>query len=107
MNTRNMIATSVLALSAALPAAVMANPSTLQGDATTHVNAVHALRDHATRQEVLQAYANAVQSGQYNRVEGDASAHAQISTSSTKSRAEVLSELRNLSSEERAEINAS
>ncbi|HEX4843334.1 MAG TPA: hypothetical protein VFV57_06660 [Limnobacter sp.] len=107
MKTRNIIATSILALSAALPAAVMANPTIAQGDSTTHVNAADALRSQATRQAVLRPSASAVQHSQQNLIGGDATEHVHNSTASTKTRAEVMSELRKLSPQEREEINAS
>ncbi|HEX4878273.1 MAG TPA: hypothetical protein VFV39_00380 [Limnobacter sp.] len=69
MKTRTLIATSALALFAALPAAAMAHSPNQQSDSTTHVQT-----------EI---------------------------TTSKKTRAEVTSELRNVSPEERAQINAS
>lgn len=89
MNARQLIATSVLAISASVPAVVMANPSTQQGDGTSHVHAVESQRDQATRQAVLNEYKQAVQAGEFSPVAGDASKIAQTSKS-TASRAEVL-----------------
>jgi len=93
MNARQLIATSVLAISASVPAVVMANPSTQQGDGTSHVIAVESQRDQATRQAVLNEYQKAVQTGEFSPVAGDASQTAQAATSSA-TRAEVLSKIK-------------
>lgn len=92
MNTRQLIATSVLAISASVPAVVMANPATQQGDGTSHVVAAQSQRDQATRQAVLNEYQKAVQTGELSPVAGDASQPLQIGKSTT-TRAEVLSKI--------------
>jgi hypothetical protein len=92
MNTRQLIATSVLAISASVPAVVMANQATQQGDATNHVYAVESQRDQATRQAVLNEYQEAVQTGEFSPIAGDASDVVQTSKS-TATRAEVLSKI--------------
>lgn len=92
MNTRQLIATSVLAISASVPAVVMANPATQQGDGTSHVVAVDSLRDQATRQAVLNEYQKAVQTGEFSPAAGDASKVFETSAS-TATRAEVLSKI--------------
>lgn len=92
MNTRQLIATSVLAISASVPAVVMANTATQQGDGTSHVHAVESQRDQATRQAVMNEYKDAVQSGDLRPLAGDASQIAQTSKS-TASRADVLSKI--------------
>lgn len=92
MNTRQLIATSVLAISASVPAVVMANTATQQGDATSHVTAVDSLRDQASRQAVLNEYKQAVQVGEFSPVAGDASKIA-LTSKSTATRAEILSKI--------------
>ncbi len=92
MNARQLIATSVLAISASVPAVVMANPSTQQGDGTSHVVAVESQRNQASRQAVLNEYQKAVQTGEFSPVAGDPSETAQTATS-TATRAEVLSKI--------------
>ncbi|MCR2747286.1 hypothetical protein [Limnobacter parvus] len=85
MNARQLIATSVLAISASFPAVVLAG-----GDATTHVFTEQSQRGQLTRQVVLNDYIQAVQAGEFNTVPGDASAIVQPGKSTT-TRAEVLS----------------
>lgn len=92
MNARQLIATSVLAISASVPAVVMANPSTQQGDGTSHVVAVESQRDQATRSAVLNEYQKAVQTGEFSPVAGDAT-NATQTVKSTATRAEVLSKI--------------
>lgn len=92
MNARQLIATSVLAISAAVPAVVMANPATQQSDSTSHVYSVVNQRDQATRQAVLNDYKSAVKSGEISQFSGDASVVMQVSKSSA-TRAEVLSKI--------------
>jgi hypothetical protein len=92
MNTRQLIATSLLAISASVPAVVMANPATQQGDGTSHVVAVESQRNQASRQAVLNEYQKAVQTGEFSPVAGDASETAQTATSSA-TRAEVSSKI--------------
>jgi hypothetical protein len=93
MNARQLIATSVLAISASVPAVVMANSATQQGDGTSHVVAVESQRDQATRSAVLNEYQKAVQTGEFSPVAGDASKLVQT-TKSTATRAEVLSKIK-------------
>lgn len=92
MNARQLIATSVLAISASVPAVVMANPATQQGDGTSHVVAANSQRDQATRQAVLNEYQKAVQTGEFSPAAGDASQTFETSKS-TATRAEVLSKI--------------
>lgn len=92
MNTRNLIASSVLAISAAVPAVVMANTATHQGDSTTHVYAAESQRDTATRQSVLNEYQKAVQTGEFSPLAGDETQVTEVSKSSA-TRAEVLSKI--------------
>jgi len=92
MNTRQLIATSVLAISASVPAVVMANPATQQGDGTSHVVAAESQRNQATRQAVLNEYQKAVQTGEFSPIAGDASETAEVQLSNT-TRAEVLSKI--------------
>lgn len=92
MNARQLIATSVLAISASVPAVVMANPATQQGDATSHVIAAESQRDQASRQAVLNEYQKAVQTGEFSPIAGDASETAEVQLSNT-TRAEVLSKI--------------
>lgn len=92
MNARQLIATSVLAISASVPAVVMANPATQQGDGTSHVFAADSQRDQATRQAVLNEYQKAVQTGEFSPAAGDASQTVETSQS-TATRAEVLSKI--------------
>lgn len=96
MNARQLIATSVLAISASVPAVVMANTATQQSDGTSHVHAVESQRDQATRQAVLNEYKQAVQTGEFSPVAGDASNIIQTSKS-TASRAEVLGMIKGVS----------
>ena len=91
MNARNLIATSVLALSATVPAIAFANSPTNHGYATDHV-AQYSQRDQATRQEVQRNYQQAVQAGTFNPVAGDETVIA-TESKSTVSRAEVLSKI--------------
>lgn len=93
MNTRQLIATSVLAISASVPAVVMANSATQQGDATSHVIAVESQRDQASRNAVLNAYQKAVQTGEFSPVAGDAS-NLTHTSNSTATRAEVLGKIK-------------
>jgi len=93
MNARQLIATSVLAISASVPAVVMANPATQQGDGTSHVVAAESPRNQATRQAVLNEYQKAVQTGEFSPAAGDASEPVQT-TASTTTRAEVLSKIK-------------
>lgn len=93
MNARQLIATSVFAISASVPAVVMANPATQQGDGTSHVVAAESQRNQATRQAVLNEYQKAVQTGEFSPVAGDASETFQTSKS-TATRAEVLSKIK-------------
>lgn len=90
MNARKLIATSVLALSAAAPALVMADNANQQGDGTSHVYSVEIKQSQATRQAVLNEYQKAAQTGQFSPLAGDASV-AQKASPSTATRAEVLS----------------
>ncbi|MDP3271351.1 hypothetical protein [Limnobacter sp.] len=92
MNARQLIATSVLAISASVPAVVMANPATQQGDGTSHVVAVESQRNQATRQAVLNEYQKAVQTGEFSPAAGDASVTVQTAKS-TVTRAEVISKI--------------
>ena len=92
MNARQLIATSVLAISASVPAVVMANPATQQGDGTSHVVAAESQRNQATRQAVLNEYQKAVQTGEFSPIAGDASETAEVQLSNT-TRAEVLSKI--------------
>lgn len=92
MNARQLIATSVLAISAAVPAVVMANPATQQSDSTSHVYSVVNQRDQATRQAVLNEYQQAVKSGEFSAVSGDATVTQQVSKSNA-TRAEVLGKI--------------
>lgn len=92
MNARQLIATSVLAISASVPAVVMANPATQQGDSTSHVIAAQSQRDQASRQAVLNEYRKAVQTGEFSPIAGDASETAEVQLSNT-TRAEVLSKI--------------
>ena len=92
MNARQLIATSVLAISASVPAVVMANPATQQGDGTSHVVAAESQRNQATRQAVLNEYQKAVQTGEFSPAAGDASVTVQTAKS-TGTRAEVISKI--------------
>lgn len=92
MNARQLIATSVLTISASVPAVVMANPATQQGDGTSHVYVVESQRDQATRNAVLNEYQKAVQTGEYSPVAGDAT-NATQNAKSTATRAEVLGKI--------------
>lgn len=92
MNARQLIATSVLAISASVPAVVMANPATQQGDGTSHVVAAESQRNQATHQAVLNEYQKAVQTGEFSPIAGDASETAEVQLSNT-TRAEVLSKI--------------
>ena len=92
MNARQLIASSVLAISASVPAVVMANPATQQGDSTSHVIAAQSQRDQASRQAVLNEYRKAVQTGEFSPIAGDASETAEVQLSNT-TRAEVLSKI--------------
>lgn len=92
MNARQLIATSVLAISATVPAVAMANPATQQGDGTSHVYSVVNQRDQATRQAVLNEYQQAVKSGDFSVARGDASVITQVSKSNA-TRAEVLGKI--------------
>ncbi|BET24590.1 hypothetical protein EV673_1538 [Limnobacter thiooxidans] len=92
MNARQLIATSVLAISATVPAVVMASPATQQGDGTSHVYSVSQQRDQITRQTVLNEYQQAVKSGQLSPVSGDASVAMQVGKSNA-TRAEVLGKI--------------
>ncbi len=92
MNARQLIATSVLAISASVPAVVMANPATQQGDGTSHVGAAESQRNQATRQAVLNEYQKAVQTGEFSPAAGDASVTVQTAKS-TVTRAEVISKI--------------
>jgi hypothetical protein len=92
MNARQLIATSVLAISATVPAVAMANPTNLQGDGTSHVYSVSQQRDQITRQAVLNEYRSAVKSGEFSSVEGDASVAMQVGKSNA-TRAEVLGKI--------------
>ncbi len=92
MNARQLIATSVLAISASVPAVVMANPATQQGDSTSHVIAAQSQRDQASRQAVLNEYQKAVQTGEFSPIAGDASETAEVQLSNT-TRTEVLSKI--------------
>ncbi|PZO12786.1 MAG: hypothetical protein DCE87_14340 [Betaproteobacteria bacterium] len=92
MNARQLIATSVLAISASVPAVVMANPATQQGDGTSHVVAAESQRNQATRQAVLNEYQKAVQTGEFSPAAGDASVTVQTAKS-TATRAEVISKI--------------
>ncbi|HAV74426.1 MULTISPECIES: hypothetical protein [unclassified Limnobacter] len=92
MNARQLIATSVLAISASVPAVVMANPATQQGDGTSHVVAAESQRNQATRQAVLNEYQKAVQTGEFSPAAGDASVTVQTAKS-TVTRAEVISKI--------------
>lgn len=89
MNARQLIATSILAISASVPAVVMANSATQQGDGTSHVQAVESQRDQATRSAVLNEYQKAVQTGEFSPAAGDSTQAVQTSKSSA-TRAEVL-----------------
>lgn len=91
MNARNLIATSVLAISATVPAIAFANSATSQGDATSHI-AQYSQRDQATRLEVQRDYQQAVQAGTFNPAAGDATVLAN-QAKSTASRAEVLGKI--------------
>jgi hypothetical protein len=95
MNARQLIATSVLAISASVPAMVIASPDTYQGDATSHVVAVESLRNQTTRQAVLNEYQKAVQTGEFSPAAGDASVTIETSKS-TATRGEVLSKIKNV-----------
>jgi len=97
MNARQLIATSVIAISASVPAMVMANPATQQGDSTSHVVAFDSQRNQTTRQAVLNEYQKAVQTGEFSATAGDASQAFQITSKSTATRSEVLSKLKNAS----------
>ena len=92
MNARQLIATSVLAISASVPAVVMANPATQQGDGTSHVVAAESQRNQATHQAVLNEYQKAVQTGEFSPAAGDASVTVQTAKS-TVTRAEVISKI--------------
>ncbi|WP_370263558.1 hypothetical protein [Limnobacter sp.] len=92
MNTRRLIATSVLAFSASLPAVVLANPATQQGDGTGHVYSASNVLPQATRQAVLNEYKKAVKNGDLDIAAGDASIIEQT-FKSTVTRAEVLSKI--------------
>lgn len=92
MNARQLIASSVLAISASVPAVVMANPATQQGDGTSHVVAADSQRNQATRQAVLNEYQKAVQTGEFSPAAGDSTQTFETSKS-TATRAEVLSKI--------------
>lgn len=89
MNSRQLIATAVLAISATAPALALANNPTSHGDGTDHVVQQQTQRDQITRQEVLGEYETALQNGTLNLAASDASKIA-YTTKSTASRAEVL-----------------
>ena len=92
MNARQLIATSVLAISATVPAVAMANSATQQGDATSHVYSESQQRDQVTRQTVLNEYQQALTSGKFNPASGDPSVVMQVGKS-TATRAEVLGKI--------------
>lgn len=92
MNTRQLIASSVLAFSASVPAVVLAAPATQQGDATSHVISTTSLDSQTTRQSVLNEYKKAVKKGDFDVAAGDASTIEQT-FKSTATRAEVLSKI--------------
>lgn len=91
MNTRHLIATSVLAISATIPALALADNPTSHGDGTDHV-AQLSEREQVSRQAVLNEYQKALKIGEFNPTAGDASKVGQIAKS-TSSRAEVLSKI--------------
>ncbi len=107
MKTRNLIATSIIAISAAAPTFALANPATQQGDGTSHiVNTTQ--RDATTRQAVVAEYKQAVNAGNLNPVAGDATQlNANMVTASTKTRAEVVSQLRGRDTADRLPSDAS
>lgn len=92
MNARQLIATSVLAISATVPAVVMASPVTHQGDGTSHVYSVSQQRDQITRQTVLNEYQQAVKSGEITSLSGDATVAQQVGKSNA-TRADVLGKI--------------
>lgn len=91
MNTRHLIATSVLAISATVPALALADNPTSHGDGTDHV-AQQSEREQVSRQAVLNEYQKALKTGEFNPIAGDASKVSQIAKS-TVTRAQVLSKI--------------
>lgn len=88
MNARQLIATSIIAISAAAPAVALAGNTA--SDATSHVYTTETQRDQTSRQAVLNAYQEAVKSGEFSPIAGDQTKSAEVKLSNT-SRADVLS----------------
>ncbi len=107
MKTRNLIATSIIAISAAAPTFALANPATQQGDGTSHI-VTTTQRDATTRQAVVAEYKQAVNAGKLDPVAGDATQlNPNMVTASTKTRAEVVSKLRGRDTADRLPADAS
>jgi hypothetical protein len=92
MKTRQLITSTVLAISAALPAFAFASGPTDHGDGTDHVARVSQSQSVA-QQTVLNEYQQAVNAGHFDPLAGDATVLTQRFESS-KSRAEVLSAIK-------------
>ena len=108
MKTRNLIATSIIAISAAAPTFALANPATQQGDGTSHIVNTTSQRDVTTRQAVVAEYKQAVNAGTLDPVAGDATQlNPNMVTASTKTRAEVVSKLRGRDTADRLPSDAS
>lgn len=92
MNTRQLIATSVLSIFASVSGLALAANPTSHGDGTDHVAQSSSQRDQLSCQEVLREYQRAVAAGEFNKLAGDATVNLN-STKSTATRAEVLSKI--------------
>ena len=94
MKTRQLIASTVLAISATVPAFALASGPTDHGDGTDHV-ALISQGKLATQATVLNEYQQAVKADQFNPLAGDSTVLAHEFVSS-KSRAEVLSAIKSV-----------
>jgi hypothetical protein len=81
MKTVQILAASILTLSAALPTFALAQPGQSNGDATTHVVQPQASARPLQRDVVLMAIEAAAGKGQFNSTAGDATAAPQIEPS--------------------------
>ncbi|WP_334118521.1 hypothetical protein [Limnobacter sp.] len=94
MKTRQLIASTVFAISATLPAFALASGPTDHGDGTDHA-ALISQGKLATQATVLKEYQQAIRADQFNPLAGDSTVLAQRFESS-KSRAEVLSAIKGI-----------
>lgn len=92
MKTRQLIASTVFAISATVPAFALASGPTDHGDGTDHV-ALISQGKSATQATVLKEYQQAIASGQFKPLAGDSTVLTQQFEPS-KSRAEVLSTIK-------------